>query len=159
MQINIITLGKLKEKYLVQACGEYEKRLSPMCKLSIYELAPERLPENPNEKQIAIALEKEAMAISKLIKSGSFTISLCIEGGQTSSENFAKTIQDVSIRGIDTVNFVIGSSHGICDSIKLASDMKLSFSKMTFPHQLARVMLLEQIYRGFSIIKGTKYHK
>lgn len=159
MQINIITLGKLKEQYFRQACAEYVKRLSAFCNLNIIELTAERLPDNPSEKQIAIALEKEAVAISKNIKPNSYTFSLCIKGEHFSSEKLATSLENIALKGTDTVNFIIGSSFGLADSIKLSSEKRLSMSAMTFPHQLARVMLLEQVYRAFSIIKGNKYHK
>lgn len=159
MQINIITLGKLKEQYLREACAEYEKRLSPFCHLNVLELAAHRLPDHPSEKQIAIALEKEAVAISKNIKPNSYTFSLCIEGDHISSEKLAASLGNIGLSGVDTINFIIGSSYGLAKSIKNASEKKLSMSVMTFPHQLARVMLLEQVYRAFSIIKGNKYHK
>lgn len=157
MNINIIAVGKLKEKYLSDACAEYSKRLKAFCNLKIYEVNECRLPENPSEKDIIKCLEHEAADIMKLCKG--YLISMCIEGRQLSSVKFSEKIENAGISGTSTVSIVIGSSHGIADSVKQMSDFKLSMSEMTFPHQLARVMLLEQIYRANMILSGRKYHK
>ena len=158
MVINIIALGKLKEKYLLDAVNEYTKRLSPYCKVVINELTPVMLKENASKAEIDNALYKEAEAIRSKVMSG-YTIAMCIEGTEISSEELAKKINDVAVSGNSNINIIIGSSFGLHDSIKKESDFKLSFSKMTFPHQLARVMLLEQIYRAYMINNNTKYHK
>lgn len=160
IKINLITVGKLKEKYWRDACSEYVKRLSAFCKIHIVELAESRLPDNPSQKEIAAALEQEAKSIKPYCeKKGAVSIAMCIEGGQLSSIELSKKISSYAIQGFSTVNFVIGSSFGIADDIKQLCRLRLSMSKMTFPHQLARVMLLEQIYRSFQIENNTKYHK
>ncbi|MGN1133521.1 MAG: 23S rRNA (pseudouridine(1915)-N(3))-methyltransferase RlmH [Oscillospiraceae bacterium] len=160
IKINLIVIGKLKEKYWRDACSEYAKRLSSSCKLEIIELSESRLPDKPSEKEIAAALEREAKAILPYCeKSHTASIAMCIEGKQLASTQLADTIQDLSTQGYSTVNFIVGSSFGLSDVIKNKCRLKLSMSEMTFPHQLARVMLLEQIYRCFQILSGTSYHK
>lgn len=158
MVINIITLGKLKEKYLRDAVNEYLKRLSPFCRVLINEINPVLISEKPTAAEIENALLKEAEIIKSKIMSG-YTITMCIEGNQLSSEEFAEKINKIAVSGKSAINIIIGSSFGLHESIKRESDFKLSFSKMTFPHQLARVMLLEQIYRAYMINHNTKYHK
>lgn len=160
ININLIAIGKLKESYLRDAVSEYSKRLSGFCKLNIIELPESRLSDNPSEKEIQNALSNEAKLIESYInKKSVFNIVMCIEGKQLSSEELSSKIEEVGINGKSTINFIIGSSFGISTEIKSFSDMKLSMSKMTFPHQLARVLLLEQIYRAFQISNGGKYHK
>ena len=159
IKVNIICLGKLKEKYLVSAVAEYEKRLTTFCKGNIIELTPVKLSGNPSAEQINQALKKEGDRIKEKLPKGSYVVSLCIEGKQISSEDLSQMVGDLSIKGKSSITFIIGSSYGLSDEIKSLSDYKLSMSKMTFPHQLARVMLLEQIYRSFMISSGGKYHK
>ena len=159
MKITVITVGKLKEKYLKDAVAEYSKRISAYGKLNIIELTPVKLQENPSESQIFSALEKEAEEITKKIPSNSFIIPLCVEGVLKSSEELASKFNEVSLSGKSNIVFIIGSSYGLSEALKKQSDLKLSFSKMTFPHQLMRVMLLEQIYRAFQINNNGKYHK
>ncbi len=159
IKITIIALGKLKEKYLRDAVDEYSKRLSRYCKLNIVELEPVRLNDNPSKKQIDIALEQEGEKILNLLSDNTHVISMCIEGEHLSSEQFAEHINKVSVQNTSSIAFIIGSSFGLCNKIKQISAKKLSFSKMTFPHQLARVMLLEQVYRAFKITEGSDYHK
>ena len=159
MNITVIALGRMKESYMRSFIEEYEKRLSSMCKLNIIELSPCALPDNPSQKQIDAALEDEAKRITAKIPSQSRVISLCIEGKQISSEELAKTFEKTAVGGVGGVTFIIGSSFGLSEKIKKSSDERISMSKMTFPHQLARVMLLEQIYRAFSINNNGKYHK
>ena len=159
LSVNLIAVGKLKEEYLRLACGEYEKRLSAFCRLNITEITESRLPENPSEAQISAALEKEADDIIAKFPKNSYTIAMCIEGKQMSSEKFSSLTEDIPLRGKSAVNIVIGSSFGLSDRIKSQADLRLSMSEMTFPHQLARVMLLEQLYRAFMISSGGKYHK
>lgn len=158
MVINLITLGKLKEKYFTAACDEYLKRLSPFCKVNVFELNPVALSENASDAEIENALKKEAEMIKSKMQSG-YTFAMCIEGKQLSSEELAAKINDISVSGKSTINIIIGSSFGLHDSIKNEADFKLSMSKMTFPHKLARVMLLEQIYRAYMINNNSKYHK
>ena len=157
--VKIIALGKLKEAYLRDACAEYQKRLQSFCKLQILEIAPCRLPDDPSAAQIHDALEKEADEIEKQIPHGAFLYALCIEGKMIASEQFSAQIEKAAVDGSGTIVFVIGSSFGLADRIKQRAQMRLSMSPMTFPHQLARVMLLEQIYRAFQIRSGGKYHK
>lgn len=160
MNINLITVGKLKESYLRDAVSEYSKRLSGYCKLNIIELSESRLSDNPSEKEIQNALANEAKLIEGYInKISAFNIAMCIEGKQLSSSEFSQKLDETGISGKSTINFIIGSSYGISPYIKAKSDLRLSMSKMTFPHQLARVLLLEQIYRAFQISSGGKYHK
>ncbi|MBQ2799044.1 MAG: 23S rRNA (pseudouridine(1915)-N(3))-methyltransferase RlmH [Ruminiclostridium sp.] len=159
LNINIICLGRLKEDYLRAACKEYEKRLGTMCKLTISELEPIALPQNPSDKQIENALSKEAEMIEGKMLKNAVTYAMCIEGKQRSSEELAQEFSDIAVGGRSAVNFIIGSSFGLAPEIKAKADYRLSMSKMTFPHQLARVMLLEQIYRAHSINAGSKYHK
>ena len=160
IKINLLTVGKLKEKYWRDACSEYSKRLSAFCKLEIVELAESRLSDNPSQKEILSALSNEAKAFKPYIdKKSSVNIAMCIEGGQLTSVELSKKIDSYALQGFSTINIIIGSSFGIDEEIKKSCDLRLSMSKMTFPHQLARVMLLEQIYRAFQIQKNTKYHK
>lgn len=160
IRINLITVGKLKEKYWRDAVSEYAKRLSAFCKLEIAELSEYRLSDNPSDKEIIAALENEAGTMTKYTDgNGVYNIAMCIEGKQLSSEELSAKMEECGTRGYSTINFIIGSSFGIAESLKKKCDFKLSMSKMTFPHQLARVMLLEQIYRGFQISNHSKYHK
>lgn len=156
--IRLIVLGKLKEKYLTEACAEYAKRMSAFCRLEVIELEPARLPENPSEGMIEKALAEEGARILQKAQN-SKVISLCIEGTQLSSEQLSRTLSELAQNGESTVSFVIGSSHGLHESVKASSALRLSMSKMTFPHQLARVMLSEQIYRAYQIQHNGKYHK
>ena len=159
MNITIISVGKLKEKYLKLAIEEYSKRLQRYCKLDIIELNDEKTPDNASEKEEEQIKEKEGKAILKAIKDNSYVIALDLKGKMLSSEEFASFIQDSTVRGISSFTFVIGGSLGISREVLNRADYKLCFSKMTFPHQLFRVMLLEQIYRGYRINNGEPYHK
>ncbi len=159
MNITIICLGKLKENYLRDACAEYSKRLGAFCKLNIVELNPAKLPENPSQAQIDLALEDEAKRIAEKIPKGAACFALCIEGKQYSSEKFSALLEAASVEGGSNAVFIIGSSFGLSENIKQICKYRLSMSEMTFPHQLARVMLLEQLYRAFQISSGGKYHK
>ena len=159
VSVKVICIGKLKERFFAEAAVEYQKRLSRFCSFSIKELSEAHISENPSEAEIAAALKKEGEAIEKEVDSGAYSIALCVEGKQISSPELAKKIEDVALSGKAKICFIIGSSFGLCDQIKSRCDFKLSFSKMTFPHQLFRVLLLEQIYRAFSISNKMKYHK
>lgn len=160
IKINLITVGKLKEKYWREACAEYAKRLSAFCKLDIVELNESRLSDNPSDKEIQNALIQEAKTMRPYCdKKSSVNIAMCIEGKQFSSIDLSKKLDDFVLQGCNTINFIIGSSFGIANEIKELCRLKLSMSEMTFPHQLTRVMLLEQIYRCFQIQNNTKYHK
>lgn len=157
MTVNLIVIGKLKEDYLRNACAEYIKRLSRYCTLELHELDECRLSDSPSGKEIESALQKEAVQIKKFAKG--MIVPMCIEGKQLSSVKFSEKISSAGVNGFSTVTFIIGSSFGLAPEIKSMGSFKLSMSEMTFPHQLARVMLLEQIYRAFQIAEGGKYHK
>ncbi len=157
MRVNIIAVGKLKERWLREACEEYAKRLGRYCRLQIIELNESRLPENPSAGEIQRALQVESEQILRHAEGE--IIALCIDGKPCTSEAFSEMMTAPALRGCSALSFVIGSSHGLADTVKRAAQHKLSFSPMTFPHQLARVMLLEQIYRGYQIAEGGKYHK
>lgn len=160
MNINLIVVGNLKEKYWVMACDEYLKRLKAFGNAKVIELSEVRLDDNPSQKQIENCLEAEGKKIKEILTANKgYNIAMCIEGKQLSSVELSQKLESIGVNGMSTVNIVIGSSFGMSDEIKNMCDFKLSMSKMTFPHQLARVMLLEQIYRAFSILKGSKYHK
>ena len=159
MNISIICVGKLKEKFWTDACNEYAKRLKGFCSFSIMEVDEEKLPDMPSETQIQNTLVKEGQRIISKIPKNAKVISMCIEGKQRSSEKLAKEIADMALGGASSMVFVIGGSWGLSDEVKNMSFMRLSMSEMTFPHQLARVMLCEQIYRAFQINSNGKYHK
>lgn len=159
MNITIITVGKLKEKYLKSAIDEYAKRLSRYCKLTIIELPDEKTPDNASEKDELIIKSKEGDAILKKIKENMYVIALDLKGEHVTSEDFASKLEKLSVSGNSNLAFVIGGSLGIAKEVLQRADYKLCFSKMTFPHQLFRVMLLEQIYRGFRINNNEPYHK
>lgn len=159
MNITIITVGKLKEKYLKDAIEEYSKRLGRYCKLDIIELADEKTPDNASDKEENTIKEKEGQAILNKIKDNMFVIAMDLGGRQLTSMDFAEYIENLGVTGNSNIAFIIGGSLGISKSVLSRANYKLCFSKMTFPHQLFRVMLLEQIYRGFRIMKGEPYHK
>lgn len=157
MNVKLIVIGKLKEKYLRDGCDEYIKRLSKFCNLKIVELDEYKLPDKPSQKDIDNALLNESKNILKHCEG--YVISMCIEGTQISSESLAEKFESITLNGYGTITFIIGSSFGLDNSIKSKSDFKLSMSKMTFTHQIARMLLLEQIYRAFQINTNGKYHK
>lgn len=159
MKIKIICIGKLKEKYLKDAISEYSKRLSRFCTFEITELPDEKIPENASAAEEEKILLTEGEKILKALSPSDYVISLCVEGSQMSSEDFAKNLSRLTLGGKSSICFVIGGSLGLCDSVKRRSGLRLSFSKMTFPHQLMRVFLTEQIYRAFKINANEKYHK
>ena len=157
--ITLVCMGKCKEKFYISAAEEYTKRLKGYCEFKLLELPEYRLPENPSAAEIAAGLAKEAEAIRKAIPKGSWFCVLTPEGKQQSSEELAATMAEVKNSGKSSACFLIGSSFGMDPSLKAMADRKLSMSKMTFPHHLARVMVLEQLYRAESIQAGSKYHK
>ncbi len=157
--INIICVGNLKERYWRDACGEYSKRLSSFCKFNIIEIPECRLPENPSQSQIENTLDDEGKRILDKIPRGSKVYAMCIEAKEKSSEELAADFANIAVSGYSSISFVIGGSWGLSKIVKDNADYKISMSKMTFPHQLARVMLCEQIYRAFQINNGGKYHK
>lgn len=158
LTINIICVGKLKEKYLRDAVDEYMKRMKPLCKLNIIELNEERVGDNPSDSEIQHTITAESDRIAAKLGKSDYVITMCVEGKNISSEDLSEKIESISMTH-STIDLIIGGSWGLSDSLKARSDFKLSMGKMTFPHQLCRVMLLEQIYRAFQISKGTKYHK
>lgn len=159
IKTNIIAVGKLKEEYLRDACDEYTKRLVPFTKTVITEIAEERCGDNPSAAEINNVLTKEGERIVSKIPKGSYVIPMCIEGTQLSSPELSKHIENVAVKGFSEITFVIGGSFGLSEKVKALGNCKLSFGKLTLPHQLMRVVLLEQIYRAFTISAGTKYHK
>lgn len=159
MNITVICVGKLKEKYLKLAIEEYSKRLSRYCKLSIVELNDEKTPDNASEKEELMIKEKEGNNILKHIKDNMYVIALDIKGKMVTSEELASFVDDLGLRGNSNIALVIGGSLGLSKEVLNRADYKLSFSKMTFPHQLMRVILLEQVYRAYRIINGEPYHK
>lgn len=156
--VKLITVGTLKESYLRDAAAEYQKRLGAFCKFTEVNLKEEKLPDVPSEAEIKTALRREGEKIILEIPKKAYKIALCVEGKQLSSEELAKKLGDIGTTHGELC-LIIGSSHGLDDTVKNACDMKLSVSKLTFPHQLMRVILLEAVYRGFNILKGTHYHK
>lgn len=151
LQVRLICVGKLKERFYQEACREYEKRLSAFCRLEILQLDEE--PDRPG------ALEKEADKIRAALLPGSFVIAMCIEGKEMSSEALAESLGQLQTGGVSRICILIGSSRGLDEDVKREAGLRLSMSPMTFPHHLARVMVLEQIYRALSILSGGKYHK
>lgn len=158
-KVTVLCVGKLKEKFYMDAAAEYAKRLSRYCKLELVELPEERLPEDPSPAQIEAALLKEAAAIRAKLPAGAALVALCVEGELRSSEALARQMADWASQGVGQLVFLIGGSFGLHPSIKKAAKLRLSMSPMTFPHHLARVMVLEQIYRAYQINAGTRYHK
>ena len=159
MKITIITVGKIKEKYLTEAIKEYSKRLSKYCKLEIIEVPDEKTDENASETMNKITKDKEGERILKYVKDDSYVITLEILGKMLTSPELADKIDKICINGSSLIVFIIGGSLGLSENVSKRSDYKLSFSKMTFPHQLMRVILLEQIYRAFRINNNEPYHK
>ena len=158
-RVSVFCVGKLKERFYVDAAAEYVKRLSRYCKLDVVELPEERLPETPSPAQIDAALAKEAEAVRAKLPPGASLIALCVEGTLGSSEDLAHLLSAWANRGERHLVFLIGGSFGLHPSLKAEAAARLSMSPMTFPHHLARVMLLEQIYRAYQINAGTRYHK
>ncbi len=159
LSVHLICVGKLKEKFYLDASQEYLKRLSGYCKMTLTELPEERLPQNPSQGEIDRALEREGQAILAKVPQNSTIIALCVEGKPQSSEELAKTVDKIQQSGTKHLVLLIGGSFGMHPSVKQQAAVRLSMSPMTFPHHLARVMLLEQVYRAFKILEGSSYHK
>lgn len=159
IRVSVIAVGKLKEKYLRDACVEYTKRLGAFSKVNIIEISEERCSDNPSPSEIEQVKNKEGARILSRIPKGAYVIPMCIEGTQLSSEEFSRKLDEISLSGFGEVVFIIGGSFGLSDEVKRAGKIRLSFGKLTLPHQLMRVILLEQIYRAFSISNNSKYHK
>ena len=159
LSIKLICVGKMREKHYIGAFEEYRKRLSAFCRLELCEITEERLPDEPSDREIEAALEREASAIQRAIPPDSYVCALCIEGRQMPSEELAAMIAAREGSGKPKLCFLVGGSFGLSAQLKQRADCRLSFSPMTFPHHLARVMLMEQIYRAFAINRGSRYHK
>ena len=159
MKITLITVGKIKEKYLKDAIAEYSKRLSKYCKLEVIEVPDEKTPDHASDVVENTIRDKEAERIMKYVKEDTYVITLEINGKLLSSEELSAKINQLGIQGTSHITFIIGGSIGLGKEVLARSDYALSFSKMTFPHQLMRVILLEQIYRSYRIINGEPYHK
>jgi 23S rRNA (pseudouridine1915-N3)-methyltransferase len=159
MQISVITVGKIKESFYTKAVEEYQKRLSKYCKLTLIEVADEKAPETLSQAQMRLILDKEGERILSKVKDTEYVITLEIDGKAISSEELASKLSDLAIGGRSSLTFIIGGSLGLSDAVKKRSDFAISFGKMTYPHQLMKVILTEQIYRAFRIIKNEPYHK
>lgn len=159
MKITCVTVGKIKEAYFTGAIAEYQKRLSRYCKLEIIELPDEKTPDNASEAQEQQIKEKEGERILKVLKDDAYVIALAIEGKMPDSVELSQKLERLGVQGVSHIMFIIGGSLGLSREVLKRADEKLSFSRMTFPHQLMRVILLEQIYRGYRIMKGEPYHK
>ena len=159
LSVTLVCVGKMKEPYYIAAFDEYRKRLAVYCKLSVCELPEQRLPDSPSLREISAALEKEGAEIEKHIPPQAAVIALCVEGKQVSSIAFSQMLERRALDGQSRLCFLVGGSFGLSEAVKRRADVSLSLSEMTFPHHLARVMLIEQLYRAFTIQAGTRYHK
>ena len=159
MNVQLICVGKMKEKFYMDAAADYAKRLGPFCRLEIIELTEEKLPANPSQALIEAALKKEAEAIRSKLAPNTRMVAMCIEGQMLSSQDLAAKVQSWELDSVKGLAFLIGGSFGLDEALKSEAWVRLSMSPMTFPHHLARVMLLEQLYRAFKINEGGKYHK
>lgn len=159
MKITVLAVGKIKEKYFADGIREYSKRLSRYCKLEMIEVADEKTPDNASRHEEDLIRAREGERLKKYIKEGAYVISLAIHGKQYSSEEFSAKLDKLGIQGESHIIFIIGGSIGLAEDILKESRELISFSKMTFPHQMMRMVLLEQIYRGYRIMKGEPYHK
>ena len=158
-RVTVLCVGKLKEKFYIDAATEYVKRLQRHCKLELIELPEQRLPDDPSPAEIQKALRTEGDAIRERLPKGGAVIALCIEGRPCSSEELSRRMAEFGVQGKTQLTFLIGGSVGLDEDLKRQADWRLSMSPMTFPHHMARIMLLEQIYRAYQIAGGTKYHK
>ena len=158
-RVTVLCVGKLKEKFYIDAAAEYVKRLQRHCKLELIELPEQRLPDDPSPAEIQKALRAEGDAIREKLPKGGAVIALCIEGKPCSSQELSRRMADLAVQGKIQLTFLIGGSVGLDEELKRRADWRLSMSPMTFPHHMARIMLLEQIYRAYQIADGTKYHK
>ena len=159
LNVKLICVGKMREKFYIDAFEEYQKRLQTYCRLELVEITEQRLSDRPAEKEITAALEREGQEILKAVPADAYLVALCVEGKQMPSEGMAELIAARENSGKPKLCFVIGGSFGLSPTVKSRADRKLSMSQMTFPHHLARVMLIEQVYRGFKINEGSQYHK
>ena len=157
--VTLLCVGKMKEKHYISAFEEYRKRLGAFCKFTLAEIPEQRLSDRPSEKEIDAALLKEGEELLRRIPKGSAVITLCVEGKGLTSPALAEYLNRLTVSGVSHICFIVGGSFGLHDSVKQRSELRLSMSEMTFPHHLARVMLMEQIYRAFTIQNGSQYHK
>lgn len=158
-KVTVLCVGKLKEKFYMDACAEYQKRLTRHCKVEVIELPEQRLGDSPSSAEIAAALSKEADIIEEKLSKTGAVVALCVEGRTLSSPQLSEAMARWASQGVSQLTFLIGGSFGLDERVKQRADLRLSMSPMTFPHHLARVMLLEQLYRAYQIQDGTKYHK
>lgn len=158
-RVTVLCVGKLKEKFYIDAAAEYVKRLQRHCRLELIELPEQRLPDDPSPAEIQKALRTEGDAIRERLPKGGAVIALCIEGRPCSSQELSRRMAEFGVQGKTQLTFLIGGSVGLDEDLKRQADWRLSMSPMTFPHHMARIMLLEQIYRAYQIAGGTKYHK
>ncbi|WP_162012025.1 23S rRNA (pseudouridine(1915)-N(3))-methyltransferase RlmH [Streptococcus sp. S784/96/1] len=159
MKIKVITVGKLKEKYLKDGIAEYQKRLGRFCKLEMVEILDEKTPDKASDSENQSIMEKEASRILKKISDREFVIALAIEGEQFPSEKFSRILENITVKGYSDITFIIGGSLGLAPSVKKRANLLMSFGKLTLPHQLMKLVLIEQIYRSFMIQQGSPYHK
>lgn len=159
LSVKFICVGRMRERFFIEAFNEYGKRLQSYCKWQLVEPAEIKLGDNPSDKEISAALDKEAEEILSAIPNDGYVVALCVEGKELPSEAMGKLIAQRENSGKPRLCFVIGGSYGLSPKVKARADLKLSMSQMTFPHHLARVMLIEQLYRGFKINEGSRYHK
>ena len=159
LNVKFICVGKMRERFYLDAFEEYRKRLGAYCRLELLEPQEQRLPERPSPAEIAAALEKEAGEILNAIPRDAYVVALCVEGKEVPSEDMADLVEGRENSGKPKLCFVVGGSYGLSETVKKRADLRLSMSKMTFPHHLARIMLAEQLYRGYKIREGSRYHK
>ena len=159
LQINILYVGNIKDKFFAEAVKEYEKRMSSFCKIKNIELKEEKPPENPSDAEIALVIRKEGDRLLEAMPKKGYKIALCVEGTQISSEELAKKLSSVTVSGDSEITFIIGGAFGMDERVKKAANFRLSISKMTFTHRMMRVILAEQIYRALNILAGGSYHK
>lgn len=157
LKIDLICVGKLKERFYIDAAEEYCKRLSRYCNIETIEIPEYRLPDDPLDSHIMLGLEKESESIKKKLAPGAYTVALCVSGSEMSSPGLSSFISDSTVKGTSRISFIVGGSYGLHESVINSADLSLSLSKMTFPHHLARVILLEQLYRAFNF--SGKYSK
>ena len=159
LNVKFICVGRMRERFYLDAFAEYQKRLGAYCRLELIEPQEQRLPERPSLAEIAAALEREAAEILKALPQDAYVVALCVEGKQVPSEFMARLVEERENSGHPKLCFVVGGSFGLAESVKNRADLRLSLSKMTFPHHLARIILAEQLYRGYKIREGSRYHK
>ena len=159
LNVKFICVGRMRERFYLDAFAEYQKRMSAYCRLELTEPTEQRLPERPSQAEIDAALEKEAAEILRAIPSDAYVVALCVEGRQFPSEYMAQLVEERENSGKPKLCFVVGGSYGLSETVKKRADLRMSMSKMTFPHHLARIMLAEQLYRGYKIREGSRYHK